>query len=88
MTRKELSTLAPGSIVYDKAHGLPFEFVMACPCWNGFLPSKDLAERKPDSYDLLLKPVNGQDYYGLYKFENHFTFGRGLYIDSKQLKLS
>jgi hypothetical protein len=87
MRRTELVKLAPGDIVYDKQHGLPFEFVSISPIWNGFLTTKELNERKPDSYELVLKPIDGQDYYGLYKFGNHYTFGRGISIDSKKMKL-
>ncbi len=87
MTRQELSTLQAGDIVYDKAHGLPFEFVRANPCWNGFLTSKQIENRKPDNYLVTLKPIEGQDYFGLYKFEHHYTFGRGIDIDSKHLRI-
>ena len=87
MNRAELKKLSQGDIIYDKQHGLPFEFVSISPVWNGFLTSKELSERKPDSYELVLKPIEGQDYYDLYKFKNHYTFGRGISIDSRKMKL-
>lgn len=87
MRRTELEKLSPGMTIYDKQHGLPFEFVSISRIWNGFLTSKEMSERQPDSYELVLKPIEGQDYYNLYKFENHYTFGRGISIDSKKMKL-
>jgi hypothetical protein len=86
MTKKDAKALTKGAIVYDKAHGFPFEFVRLCPYWKGFLSSAELGNRNPDGYELLLKPIENQDYFGLYKFEHHYTFGRGISIDSKKMK--
>lgn len=87
MTKKQLESLTAGDIVYDKAHGLPFEFVSINPCWKGFLTSREIATRKPDHYLVTLKPVEGQDYFGLYKFEHVYTFGWGIKFDSKQIRI-
>lgn len=86
MTREELKTLKPGEILYDKKYGFKFELASVCPYWRGFLSQAEIERQRPDGYDLCLKPVEGQDYQGLYKFENHFTFGRGIYINSKRMK--
>ena len=86
MTRKEALATKPGDIVYDKKFGFPFEVVRVCPWWIGFLTYQETQTTPPNGYNITLKPVEGQDNQGEYKFEPHYTFGRGISIDIKKLK--
>ena len=71
MTKAELKTLKAGDIISDKKYGFKFELVKVCT-YNTAFNGKVI--------DLMLIPVDGQNYKGLYTFEKGYT-----YINSKRM---
>ena len=87
MTRKEVKILKKEDIVYDKKYGFPFIVKGISPVWNGFLSNEELETKKPNRYYIIVAPVKEQDYAEIYKFQNTYTFGAGLMIDSRKLRM-